>query len=139
VNESETIIRNRREDLGRAVAAVDRFAIQCRLKQDIVADLQVALSEVLTNIVDYGYADDDAEHEIRIRLRMIGNVLEATIEDDGIPFNPLQRNAPDMSAPLSERRIGGLGIHFVKNLVSEMRYDRVGNRNCLVLRKSLDT
>lgn len=129
-------IRNRREELVRIVAAVDRFAAQHRLVKTVVEDLQVALSEVLTNIVDYGYADD-ADHEIRIRLRLIDDVLEATIEDDGVPFNPLERDAPDVSAPLQERRIGGLGIHFVKNLMNGVSYDRAGGKNCLVLRKNL--
>jgi len=138
MNQSETTIRNRREELAQVVDAVDRFADEHRLAKNVVGDLQVALSEILTNIVDYGYTDD-AEHEIRIRLRVIGNVLEATIEDDGIPFNPLQKDAPDVSAPLKERRIGGLGIHFVKNLMDETRYDRVGDQNCLVLRKNLKT
>ncbi|HSE02134.1 MAG TPA: ATP-binding protein [Burkholderiales bacterium] len=136
MNGNETTIRNRREELTRVVEAVNRLAAEHHLIAEVVKDMQVALDEVLSNIVDYGYADD-AEHEIRIRLRLLDNVLEATIEDDGVPFNPLDRGAPDTRAPLRERRIGGVGLHFVKNLMSEVRYDRVGNRNRLVLRKKL--
>lgn len=116
--------------------AVDRLAAGHHLAPEVVGDLQVALDEVLTNIVDYGYTDA-AEHEIRIRLRVLDNVIEATIDDDGIPFNPLESAAPDIHAPLRERRIGGVGLHFVKSLMSEVRYDRVGDRNRLVLRKKL--
>lgn len=129
-------VRNRLEELPRVSAAVDEFAAECGLDGDVLADLQVAVSEVLTNIVDYGYTDD-ADHEIRIRLEFTGAALEATIEDDGVAFDPLRRDAPDLSAPLHERRIGGLGIHFVKNLMNEARYERVGDRNRLVLRKQL--
>jgi anti-sigma regulatory factor (Ser/Thr protein kinase) len=136
MNDRETTIRNRRDDLVRVVAAVNRFAAQHRLAKEVVADLQVALSEILTNIVDYGYIDD-VDHEIGIRLRVIDNVIEATIEDDGIPFNPLERDAPDVSAPLKERRVGGLGIHFVKTLMNEVAYDRVGDYNRVVLKKKL--
>jgi serine/threonine-protein kinase RsbW len=136
MSEVETTIRNRREEFGRVVDAVGRIAAEHRIAADIVGDMQVALDEVLTNIVDYGYTDD-AEHEIRIRLRCLDNVLEATVEDDGIPFNPLKSAAPDTRAPLRERRIGGVGLHFVKNLMSEVVYDRVGDRNRLVLRKKL--
>jgi anti-sigma regulatory factor (Ser/Thr protein kinase) len=138
MSQSETVVRNRREEIARVVNLVDRFAAENRLSSDIVGDLQVALDEILTNIVDYGYTDD-AEHEIRVRLRVIDGVLEATIEDDGFPFNPLERQAPDLSAPLGRRRVGGLGIHFVKNLMTEILYDRVGDRNLLVLRKNLTT
>ncbi|HET7596167.1 MAG TPA: ATP-binding protein [Burkholderiales bacterium] len=132
----ETTIRNTRAELTHISTAVDRFAANCGLSKDVVADLQVALNEVLTNIIDYGYTDV-AEHEIRICLEVSGDVLEAAIEDDGVAFDPLRRAAPDLNAPLRERRVGGLGIHFVKNLMNETHYDRVGDRNRLVLRKRL--
>lgn len=136
MSETQTIIRNRREDLTRVRLAVDQLAAECHLAAEVVGDMQVALDEILTNIVDYGYRDD-AEHEIRIFLRVVDNVLEATIEDDGTPFNPLGVAAPNTSAPLRERKIGGVGVHFVKNLMSEVRYDRIDDRNRLVLKKKL--
>jgi serine/threonine-protein kinase RsbW len=136
MNQIETTIRNRREEFTRVIEAVDRLAAEHHLAADVVGDMQVALDEVLTNIVEYAYTDD-VEHEIRIRLRVLDNVLEATIEDDGVPFNLLESAAPDTRAPLRERRIGGVGLHFVKNLMSEVSYDRVGDRNRLVLKKKL--
>jgi len=136
MNHVETTIRNRREEFTRVVEAVDRLAAEHHLEAEVVADMHVALDELLTNIVDYGYTDD-AEHEIRIRLRVLDNALEAMIEDDGVPFNPLESAAPDTSAPLRERKVGGVGLHFIKNLMSEVRYDRIGDRNRLVLRKKL--
>lgn len=132
----ETTIRNHRNELPQVVDAVDRFAAEHRLSSDVTSDLQVALDEILTNIIEYGYTDD-GEHEIQIRLKMVGNALEAMIEDDGVPFDPLRSSAPDVTAPLEERRVGGLGIHFVRNLMSEIVYDRVEGRNRLVLRKKL--
>jgi serine/threonine-protein kinase RsbW len=136
MNHVETTIRNRREEFSRVVEAVDQLAAEHHLDAEVVGDMQVALDELLTNIVDYGYTDD-AEHEIYIRLRVLDNALEATIEDDGVPFNPLESAALDTSAPLRERRVGGVGLHFVKNLMNEVRYDRIGDRNRLVLRKKL--
>ena len=136
MSQTDTTIRNRREEFERVVEAVDRIAAEHHLAADVVNDMQIALDEVLTNIVNYGYTDE-AEHEIRIRLRVLDRVIEATIEDDGIPFNPLESAAPDTHAPLRERRIGGVGLHFVKNLMSVVSYNRVGDRNCLVLRKKL--
>jgi serine/threonine-protein kinase RsbW len=136
MNQAETTIRNRREEFARVIDAVDRLAAECHLAAEVVGDMQVALDEVLTNIVDYGYTDD-AEHEITIRLSVADNVLEAIIEDDGVPFNPLESAALNTRAPLRERRIGGVGLHFVKNLMSEVSYDRVGDCNRLVLKKNL--
>jgi anti-sigma regulatory factor (Ser/Thr protein kinase) len=136
MNQTEVTIHNRREELARVREAVDRLAAAHHLDAGVVADMQVALDEVLRNIVDHGYTDE-AEHEIRIRLRVLDTVLEAIIEDDGVPFDPLQSPAPDTRASLRERRIGGVGVHFVKNLMTEVRYDRVGDRNSLVLRRNL--
>lgn len=136
MNDAETTIRNRREDFARVRETLDRIAAEHRLAAGVVVDMQVALDEILTNIVDYGYTDG-GEHEIRVRLTVLDNTLEASVEDDGKPFNPLERPAPDTHAPLRERRIGGVGLHFVRNLMTEVRYDRVGDRNRLVLRKQL--
>lgn len=130
----DTIVVNRREGFARVVDALDRFAEEHHIAADIVSNMQLALDEVLKNIVDYGYADD-GEHEIRVDLRVGENVLQATVEDDGVPFNPLEVATPDTRATLQARRVGGIGVHFVKNLMDEVTYDRVGDCNRLVLRK----
>jgi serine/threonine-protein kinase RsbW len=132
----ETTIVNRRDELARVPGFVDRVGSEYHLVPDVVADVQVALDEILTNIIDYGYTDDGV-HEICIRFRILENVLEAVIEDDGVPFDPLASATPEVSGPLHERRVGGLGIHFVKNLMDEVNYDRIGDHNRLVLRKNL--
>jgi anti-sigma regulatory factor (Ser/Thr protein kinase) len=94
------------------------------------------LDELLTNIIKFGHTDIQA-HEIMLRLSIEGDALVAEIEDDGVPFNPMESPTPDMNAPLNERRVGGVGLHFVKNLMEVVRYDRVGDRNRLVLRRAL--
>lgn len=123
-------------ELGRVRALADGFAVAHKLSSDVTADVQVSLDEALTNIIKYGYTDKQA-HQIHIELGIERGVLVAEIEDDGVAFNPLDVPAPDLKAPLNERRVGGVGIHLVKNLMSEVRYDRVGDRNRLVLKKKL--
>lgn len=129
-------ITNASSELVRVSALADRFAGAHELSSDVVADLHVALDEVLTNIIKYGYTDDRV-HEINIRLSIEDGVLVARIEDDGRPFDPLILPEPDVSAPLRERRVGGLGIHFVRNLMTDVDYTRVQGRNRLVLKKRL--
>jgi serine/threonine-protein kinase RsbW len=131
-------IVNRRAEFARVAGVLDRLGAERHLAPDMVADMQVALDEVLTNITEYAYTDN-AEHKIHICFRLRDNVLEAVIEDDGAPFDPLAIPAPDVSAPLHQRRVGGVGIHFVRNLMDEVVYDRVGDRNRLVLRKRFKT
>lgn len=134
----EITIVNQGSELARVAGLVDRLGVEHQIAPDALADMQVALDEVLTNVIDYGYTDD-AEHKIGIRLQVIDDVLEAMIEDDGAPFDPLASTAPDLDASLQERRVGGLGIHFVKKLMTEVTYDRTGGRNRLVLTKRLKT
>lgn len=132
----ETTIVNLPSEVARVADLLDRLGVEHQIAPDVLADLQVALDEVLTNIISYAYKDK-AEHEIRIRFQVSDDMLEAVIEDDGVPFDPLTAPAPDLRAPLHERGVGGVGLHFIRNLMSEVTYDRVGERNRLVLRKRL--
>jgi len=134
----EITIVNQGSELARVAGLVDRLGVEHQIAPDALADMQVALDEVLKNLIDYAYPDDVA-HEILLRFQVSDNMLEAVIEDDGVPFDPLTSPTPNLRMPLRERRVGGLGLHFVRNLMSEVTYDRVGNRNRLVLRKRLKT
>ena len=134
----EITIVNQGGEFARVAGLLDRLGAEHRLAPEVLADMQVALDEVLTNIANYAYTDA-AEHEIHIRFEVLDNVLEVVIEDDGVPFNPLAIAAPDVSAPLRERRVGGVGIHFVRGLMDEVVYDRTAERNRLVLTKRLKT
>jgi len=128
----ETSILNKIRDLARMPELVDRLAAEHRLSVDVVFGMNVALDEMLSNIIKYGFADD-AIHEIHVRLSVSGAMVVMEIEDDGQPFDPLKLPAPDVDAPLEERTVGGLGIHIVRNLMSEVEYARVAGRNRLVM------
>ena len=130
-------IVNASSELARVWALADKFAAANQLSSDVAADLHVALDEVLTNIIKYGYTDDRA-HEISIRLSVQDGELVAEIEDDGRPFDPLILPEPDVKAPLRERPVGGVGIHFVRKLMNEVSYRRLADRNRLVFKRRLN-
>jgi anti-sigma regulatory factor (Ser/Thr protein kinase) len=132
----EMVIGNRVEELARVAAPLDDLGTRRGLPRDAVADMHVALDEVLTNVLSHAY-DDAGTHDIRIVLAVYPDALQAEIEDDGRPFDPLTVAPPDRAAPLGERKLGGLGIHFVRNLLNGLAYQRIGDRNRLVLTKSL--
>lgn len=129
-------IRNDPGEVARAAALADRFAADNRLPAEAIADLQVALDEVLTNIIKYGYTDGRG-HDIHIALRMESDMLVVEIEDDGRPFDPLALPVPDTQAPLGERRVGGIGIHFLRELMSEVHYERMAGRNRLSFKRRI--
>jgi anti-sigma regulatory factor (Ser/Thr protein kinase) len=140
VTSVEVTILNRRSELVHVTRLVDDLAVAHHLPGDVVADVNVALDEVLTNIIAYGYdSEGDGGRRIRVRLRVDGDLVEAEVVDDGRPFDPTTHVPADVNvnASLRERRVGGLGIHFVKQLMTDMTYTRAGNQNRLVLRKRL--
>ena len=104
--------------------------------QSAIFACSLALEELVTNIIKYGY-DDDLEHEIDIELRVGDTDFELQITDDGHEFDPFQAPEPDIDAPLEERSIGGLGIHFVRNLVDRYQYSRQNEKNVVTIGKAL--
>jgi anti-sigma regulatory factor (Ser/Thr protein kinase) len=126
---------NRDDDVMTHVShLLDRVGRDLRVPPDVVTDLRIALDEIVTNIVNYAYTDN-ARHDISIHCEVREGRLETTIEDDGIAFDPLAAPEPDLDSPLATRRVGGLGVHFVKNLVNSIAYERVDGRNRLTLKQ----
>ncbi|MGE5256153.1 MAG: ATP-binding protein [Hyphomicrobiales bacterium] len=100
-------------------------------------EINLALDELFTNIISYGFADQ-SEHVIRVCISADDNLLTVVLEDDGIPFNPVERQSPELPCDLENCKVGGLGIHLVKNLVDEVVYRRSADKNVLTLKKVID-
>jgi len=103
----------------------------------IIFAANLAIEEIVTNIIKYGY-DDDAPHVVDIRLSLENNCLHITIIDDGHEFDPFDHPEPDVNLPLEEREPGGLGIHFVKSLLDSCAYCRREGKNIVTLTKNLE-
>ena len=104
------------------------------LPQKCMFEINLGLDELFTNIISYGFKDD-REHQIKFSLAMDSGTLVVKVEDDGIPFNPLEIAAPDVSDDLDSINIGGLGIHLVKNMMDDVDYQRVEGKNKLTMKK----
>jgi len=115
---------------------VEAFGEANGLPGKIIFHLTLVLDELITNIIDYGYADFD-EHPIDISLSMDGDILTIRVEDDSEPFNILEAPEPELDVPLEERDrpIGGMGIHLIKNMVHGIEYEREDGKNVLTLSK----
>jgi serine/threonine-protein kinase RsbW len=117
-----------------SVKALSEFGQRHGLPSKVIDHLNLALEEILTNIISYGYTDN-REHEIRVSLSAQPGEVRAEVQDDGQPFNPLEVPQPDTTQPLEERAIGGLGIHLVRKLMDGLEYKRQGERNFLTIKK----
>lgn len=98
--------------------------------------VELAISEVITNIISYGY-QDDSEYYIDVHLLYENDQLILRIEDDARAFNPLTISDPDTAENLDDRPIGGLGIHLVRQMMDDVSYSYQNNRNCLTMVKKL--
>jgi serine/threonine-protein kinase RsbW len=133
---TELRIRNRMEDLPAIVAMVEEFGGRFNVPMAAVNDLNLCLDELICNTISYGYPDDRAG-AITVRLGYLPGQLQAEIHDDGAAFNPVEAEPPDLSGSVQTRKVGGVGIHFVKELMDDIVYQRVGNENRLKLTKNI--
>ena len=97
--------------------------------------MMMALDEALTNVVLYAYPEDQ-RGTVGIRICRNDNTITAEVVDHGKPFDPTAHPAPDITLPIEQRPIGGLGIHLMRNLVTSLRYYRDQEENHLVLTTS---
>ena len=125
---------NRATDIARAQDQLEQFAAAHHFPDRKLHEVQVALEEHLTNILHYGY-DDHGEHQIQIGVRLAAAELRIQVQDGGRAFNPLEHPTPDLSLPLAQRPIGGLGIHMIRKSLDGLEYRREDGKNILVMIK----
>jgi anti-sigma regulatory factor (Ser/Thr protein kinase) len=132
--ETKLTIGNDLSELDRVHSWVEGFQAEHALSADVAFAVTLSLDELLTNIISYGYPHTVA-HAVWISMRLEADCLHVRIEDQAEPFNPLTAEEPDIDAPIEDRRIGGLGIHFVRTVMDEVAYQFVDGRNVLTLMK----
>jgi serine/threonine-protein kinase RsbW len=123
---------NQLEELSRVLEEAEDFMAARDVSRRAIYLARLALEEMATNVLKYGY-DDPAKHEIRLRIETHPGILLLTLEDDGHEFNPLTAPPPDVNLPAEDRVPGGLGIHLIRNLAEQLRYERVDGHNRLTI------
>lgn len=136
MNPSSTLtLTNDLSDLAQLEQWLKTFGRAHGVDEKTIHFLNLALDELVTNIIHYAYPDGQT-HSFSLELRRMGDRIEAELIDDGVPFNPLETPEPDLDADLDSRRMGGLGIHFVRQTMDEVsyRFEQGQNRLRLVKR-----
>jgi serine/threonine-protein kinase RsbW len=129
-------IRNKISELDSLRSGMETLGRTFGLSKKCLFQINLAIEEVFSNIISYGYTDQ-AEHWIKINIWHQDKTLNVRIEDDGIPFNPVEAEMPDFECPVEERRIGGLGCYFMRCFMDDVRYQRVGDKNVLTMKKRI--
>ena len=131
----EFSLANDLSEIADVAARIDAFCAARAVAPDISYAINLAIDELLTNTVSYGYDDDD-RHRIEIVLRRENDTLVVVIVDDSEPFDPTQMPEPDTEAPLDEREAGGLGLLLVNQMMDRFEYRRQDGRNVVTLTKN---
>ncbi|MBQ4370564.1 MAG: ATP-binding protein [Oscillospiraceae bacterium] len=103
------------------------------------AQMQIgmAVEEIFVNIANYAYAPDKGNATVRVEVSEDPVSVTITFIDHGVPYDPLSRDDPDISAPVDERDVGGLGIFMTKRLMDDVSYEYRNGQNILTLKKNL--
>ncbi|BAQ66127.1 ATP-binding protein [Geminocystis sp. NIES-3709] len=113
-----------------------KVANMANLEKKAIYKLRLAIDELATNIINYGYSEDDRESYIFFESEISDKTIVITIHDSGIPFDPtskLEVESEMINVAIDDRPIGGLGIFLAFDGVDEFYYERVDNENINIL------
>lgn len=120
------------ESLDEVIDFVSARAEEIGFAPKRVFEIQLAVEEAFVNIVNYAYPEKDGVVEVSCETDQKG-ALVITLIDSGVPFDLLSAGAPELGEDVSEREIGGLGIFLIKRVMDEVSYQRIEDKNILIL------
>ena len=115
---------------------VEQIGEEWALPMSSVFQLNLALEEAVVNVMNYAFpAKEVHSFTITADTEIDGNpeTMQFSLVDDGVPFDPTQQEAPDVTLSAEERQIGGLGIFLVEQFMETTVYKRENDRNILTM------
>ncbi len=134
--EKRLVLLNQLAELTTMNRFIDDLAVQWDLSDALAMTLNLVVEEAFTNIVQYAF-DDDHPHEIELLVSKEDHTLRLLLQDDGIAYDPTGREDPDTGLSVEEREIGGLGVFLIKQMMDHVTYERVGDKNRLIMEKQI--
>ena len=136
----ETDVKLEEAEPRRVVQMFEEFATEHGVPDPLVMKFQLALDEVLTNVVSYAFPENADDPVVKVTMRVDGEWLKVRVQDNGPAFDPLHdAQEPDLTLDAEERPVGGLGIFLARSFVHTLTYERVDGRNRLTLAQPLET
>ena len=105
--------------------------------EKIKMQMSIALDELMSNVARYAYAPETGEITLIVDVLEKPKRMVLTLTDSGKPYNPLEKEDPDITLSASERQIGGLGIFIVKKYMDDMTYEYKDGQNVVTITKIL--
>lgn len=134
--EKSIILANDISEVSRLYEFIEELGNDFSLTPDIVFNLNLVLEEAVVNIINYAYPKE--EHEsIYLSARMHEGSIVLVLTDTGKEFDPTAAPEADVTLSAEDRQIGGLGIFLIRQIMNEVKYERIEGKNVLTLEKKI--
>ena len=109
--------------------------LECPMKTQMQVDM--AIDELFSNIAYYAYNPEIGRATVRVEVTEDPLAVVITFIDKGVPYDPLAKADPDITLPIEERDIGGLGIYMVKKTMDDVSYEYKDGQNIVRIKKNI--
>lgn len=111
---------------------LENLSNELKLSSELIFNINLAIEEAMVNVFRYAYPDN-AKKEVSMQIKLHENQLYFILTDSGVEFDPTKEGDVDITLPAEERNIGGLGIFLIKNIMNNVSYQRIDDRNILTM------
>ena len=134
--EKSIILANNISEITRLYEFIEELGNDFSLSPDIVFNLNLVLEEAVVNIINYAYPKEEHQN-IYLSARMHEGSIILVLTDTGKEFDPTAAPEADVTLSADDRQIGGLGIFLIRQIMNEVKYERIEGKNVLTLEKKL--
>lgn len=125
------------DNLGQVLAFVNEHVEQFDCSPRVQMQLEIAVEELFVNIAHYAYQTDTGIATVRVETQAEPPAVLVTFIDNGVPYDPLAKEDPDVKLKAEDRSIGGLGIYMVKKSMDDIVYKYKDGQNILTIKKDM--
>ena len=134
--EKSIILTNDISEVSKLNEFVEEIGNEFSLTPDVVFNLNLVLEEAVVNVINYAYPKE--EHQsIYLSASLRKGSIVLILTDTGKEFDPTLAPEVDITLSADERQIGGLGIFLIRQIMNEVRYERIDGKNILTLEKKI--
>lgn len=134
--EKSIILANDISEIGKLNEFIEEIGNELSLSPEVVFNLNLVLEEAVVNIINYAYPKE--EHQfIYLSAKLHEGSIVLVLTDTGKEFDPTMAPGADITLSADEREIGGLGIFLIRQIMNEVKYERIEGKNVLTLEKKL--
>lgn len=134
--EKSIILANDISEITRLYEFIEEIGNDFSLSPDIVFNLNLVLEEAVVNVINYAYPKEEHQY-IYLSATMKDGSIVLVLTDTGKEFDPTAAPEADITLSADERQIGGLGIFLIRQIMNEVKYERIEGKNVLTLEKKI--